>query len=177
MGKLKHNYNSFSKLQSNANCHKEQYMVVKTASYCGLSHTKTCDLSDDYSREADVTCLAKGKFDGQHECSITLDNLFSGNLCLGSQKYLYFEYLCVTEVTAFNGLCGKYQLVCYGTIFNMKIIEVLEPTKCRFPSYNSSISVIGLFVDFFVVDDVLLLNSYLPNEGFVMIVTKLNGKV
>ena len=102
MGKLKHNYNAFPKLQTNANCHKEQYMVVKTASYCGLSHIKTCGLSDDYGREADVTCLFKRKFDGQHECSITLDNnLFSGNLCLGMQKYLDFEYQCVMGATAF----------------------------------------------------------------------------
>ena len=31
----------------NANCPKDQYMVVKTASYRGLSATKTCGLNDD----------------------------------------------------------------------------------------------------------------------------------
>ena len=43
----------------NANCRKDQYMVIKTASYRGLSDTKTCGLSDDYSCEVDVTCLVK----------------------------------------------------------------------------------------------------------------------
>ena len=37
----------------NANCPKDQYMVVKTASYRGLSATKTCGLSDDYSCEVE----------------------------------------------------------------------------------------------------------------------------
>jgi hypothetical protein len=31
-----------------ANCPKDQYMVVKNASYRGLPATKTCGLSDDY---------------------------------------------------------------------------------------------------------------------------------
>ena len=35
----------------NANCPKDQYMVVKTASYRGLCHTKTWGLSGDYSCE------------------------------------------------------------------------------------------------------------------------------
>ena len=39
------------------NCPKDQYMVVKTASYRGLSMAKTCDLSDDHSCDVDVTCL------------------------------------------------------------------------------------------------------------------------
>ena len=43
----------------------------------------------------------------------------------------------------------------------------------------SSITAIQLssFLDFFVVNDVLLSNSTLPNEGFVQIVTELNGNL
>ena len=88
----------------NANCPKDQYMVVKTASYRG----KTCCLSDDYSCEVNVTCLVKKQCDGQHECRITVDNnLFSGDLCPGLAKYLYFEYQCTDSATSFNQLCGK----------------------------------------------------------------------
>ena len=46
----------------NANCPKDQYMMVKNASYRGLSATKTCGLSDDYSCEVDVTCPRWGFF-------------------------------------------------------------------------------------------------------------------
>ena len=117
----------------NANCPKDQNMVVKTASYRGLSDTKTCDLSDDYSCEVDVTCLVKKQCDGQHECNITVDNnLFSGDLCPGLTKYLYFEYQCVTGATSFNGPCGKWRLICYGTIVNIHIIEFLSLPKCIF---------------------------------------------
>ena len=54
-------------------------MVVKTASYRGLSDAKSCGgLSNDYSYEMDVTCLVKKQCDGQHKCNITVDNnLFS----------------------------------------------------------------------------------------------------
>jgi hypothetical protein len=91
------------------NCPKDQYMVVKNASYRGLSATKTCRLSDDYSCEVDVTCLVKKQCDGQHECNITVDdNLFSGDLCPGLTKYLYFEYQCINTATSFNNLCGMY---------------------------------------------------------------------
>ncbi len=80
----------------NANCPKDQYMVVKTASYRGLSATKTCGLSDDYSCEVNATCLVKKQCDGQHECNITVDdNLFTGDPCPGLRKYLYFEYQCI----------------------------------------------------------------------------------
>ena len=117
----------------NANCPKDQYMVVKTASYRGLSDSKTCGLSDDYSCEVDVTCLVKKQCDGQHECNITVDNnLFSDDPCPGLTKYLYFEYQCITGVTAFNEPCGKWRLICYGTIVNIHTIEVFEPTKCIF---------------------------------------------
>ena len=92
----------------NANCPKDQYMVVKTASYRGLSSTKTCGLSDDHSCNVDVTCLVKKQCDGQHECSITVDNnLFSANLCSGLTKYFYFEYQCDNERKAFKKPCGK----------------------------------------------------------------------
>jgi hypothetical protein len=92
----------------NANCPKDQYMVVKTASYRGLPAIKTCGLSDDYSCEADVTCLVKKQCDGQYECRITVDdNLFSEDVCFGSTKYLYFEYQCVNTTKSFNKTCGK----------------------------------------------------------------------
>ena len=96
------------------NCPKDQYMVVKTASYRGLSDTKTCGLSDDYSCEADVTCLVKKQCDGQHECSITVDNnLFSDDPCPGLTKYLYFEYQCTDTSQTFSSVCGKYSWVSF----------------------------------------------------------------
>ena len=92
----------------NANCPKDQYMVVKTASYRGLSTTKTCGLSDNHSCDVDVTCLVKKQCDGQHECSITVDNnLFTDHLCPGLTKYLYFEYQCANQPKAFKKPCGK----------------------------------------------------------------------
>ena len=93
----------------NANCPKDQYMVVKNASYRGLSGTKTCGLSDDYSCEVDVTCLVKKQCDGQHECNITVDNnLFSGDPCPELTKYLYFEYQCTDTSQTFDSVCGRY---------------------------------------------------------------------
>ena len=93
----------------NANCPKDQYMVVKTASYRGLSHTKTCGLSDDYSCKVDTRCLLKKQCDGQHECNITVDNnLFSDDLCPGLTKYLYFEYQCTDTSQTFDSVCGTY---------------------------------------------------------------------
>ena len=92
----------------NANCPKDQYMVVKTASYRGLSTTKTCGLSDDHSCDVDVTSLVKKQCDGQYECSITVDNnLFSDHLCPGLTKYFYFEYQCASQSKAFKEPCGK----------------------------------------------------------------------
>ena len=93
----------------NANCPKDQFMGVKTASYRGLSATKTCGLSDDYSCEVDVTCLVKKQCDGQHECNITVnETLFSGDLCSGLSNYLYFEYQCIDTAKSFNKRCGMY---------------------------------------------------------------------
>ena len=91
----------------NANCPKDQYIVVNTASYRGLPETKTCGLSDDYSCEVDVTCLVKKQCDGQHECSITVDNNLSpaGDPCPGLTKYLYFEYQCGAKKN-FDSVCG-----------------------------------------------------------------------
>ncbi|XP_028402403.1 uncharacterized protein LOC114525343 [Dendronephthya gigantea] len=80
----------------NVACPKDQFMVVKTASYRGLSDSKTCGLSDDYSCTVDVTCLVKKQCDGQHECKITVnETLFSDDLCPRLKKYLYFEYQCI----------------------------------------------------------------------------------
>ena len=93
----------------NANCPKDQYIVVKFASYRGLLGTKTCGSSDDYSCEVDVTCLVKKECNGLHECSITVDdNLFSDDLCPGLSNYLYFEYQCADTVKLFNELCGTH---------------------------------------------------------------------
>jgi hypothetical protein len=93
----------------NANCPKDQYMVIKNASYRGLSATKTCGSSDDHSCEVDVTCLVKKQCDGEHECNITVDdNLFSGNQCPGFTKYLYFEYQCIDTPTPSKEVCGMY---------------------------------------------------------------------
>ena len=92
----------------NANCPKGLYMLVKTASYRGLSDTKSCGLSDDHSCEFNVTCLVQKQCDGQHECNITVDNnLFFGDLCSGLTKYLYFEYQCGTKKN-FASVCGTY---------------------------------------------------------------------
>ena len=91
----------------NANCPKDQYMVVKTASYRGLSATKTCGLSDDYSCEVNVTCLVKKLCDGQHECNITVnDSLFPANSCQGLTRYLYFEYQCTESPIPYR--CGMF---------------------------------------------------------------------
>ena len=91
----------------NANCPKDQYMVIKTASYRGLSATKTCGLSDDYSCEVNVTCLVKKQCDGQHECNITVDDkLFSANSCQRFTRYLYFEYQCIDSPTPYQ--CGMF---------------------------------------------------------------------
>ena len=91
----------------NANCPKDQYMVVKTASYRGLSTTKTCGLSDNHTCDVDVTSLVKKQCDGQHECNITVDNnLFSDDHCPGLTKYLYFEYQCFSK--NFEDVCGTF---------------------------------------------------------------------
>ena len=93
----------------NANCPKDQYMVVKNASYRGLPATQTCGLSDDYICEVNVTCLVKKQCDGQHECNMTVDdNLFSGGPCSGLIKYLYFEYQCINTSTPLKEMCGMY---------------------------------------------------------------------
>ncbi len=92
-----------------ANCPKDQYMVVKMASFRGLLATKTCGSSDDYSCEVDVTCLVKKQCDGLHECHITVDDsLFSGDLCPGLSNYLHFEYQCVNTVKPYKELCGTH---------------------------------------------------------------------
>ena len=106
----------------NANCPKDQYMEVKTASYRGLPDSKTCGLSDDYSCEVDVTCLVKKQCDGQHECSIIVDNnLFSGDPCPGLPKYLYFEYQCADIATSFIQPCGKpfHDYICSSLVYNL----------------------------------------------------------
>jgi hypothetical protein len=102
----------------NANCRKDQYMVVKTASYRGLPPTKTCGLSDDYSCEVDVTCLVKKQCDGQRWCNITVnETLFSGDLCPGLTNYLYFEHQCIDNATPH--LCGMFDA------FDIKLLRMI----------------------------------------------------
>ena len=93
----------------NANCPKDQYMVLKFASFRGLIGSKTCGSSDYYGCEIDVTCLVKKQCDGLHECTITVDDdLFSGNHCPGLSNYLYFEYHCVDTVEHYKEPCGTH---------------------------------------------------------------------
>ena len=74
----------------NANCPKDQYMVVKFAAYRGLLAPKKCGSSDDYDCEIDVTCLVKKQCDGLLECSIMVDDkLFSLNKCPGLSNYIF----------------------------------------------------------------------------------------
>ncbi len=83
----------------NANCPKGQFIVIKSAYYCGLIGSKTCGLSNDYSCNIDVTCVVKKQCDGLHECNMTVDDsLFSDDLCPGLSNYLYFEYQCADTV-------------------------------------------------------------------------------
>ncbi|XP_028412182.1 uncharacterized protein LOC114535003 isoform X2 [Dendronephthya gigantea] len=97
----------YGDMVKNANCPRNQYMVVKIASFRGLLATKTCGLSlTDYSCELDVTCLVKKQCDGLHECSIRVDEtLFSSSGCPGLKTYLYFEYHCTDTVKTFKGPC------------------------------------------------------------------------
>ena len=91
-------------IDQDTKCTRGQYMVVKTASYRGLSDTKTCgSLSDEYNCEMDVTCLVKKQCDGQHECSITVGNkLVSSDLCPGLTKYFYLEHRCADHAISFS---------------------------------------------------------------------------
>lgn len=92
---------------TNANCPKEQFMVVKAASYRGSS-TNTCGVSDEHTCHVDVTCLVKKQCDGRRHCDIAVDdNLFSGSLCPGLSGYLYFEYQCVDAPRAVQKYCGR----------------------------------------------------------------------
>ena len=104
----------YGNIIKNANCPKDQYIVVKNASYRGLSDTKTCGLSDEYGCQLNVTCLLKKRCDGQLECNITVDdNLFPGDLCPGLTKYLYFEYQCSNLSQPYESLCicGRYKIL------------------------------------------------------------------
>ena len=96
----------------NANCPKNQYIVVRFAAYRGLLDPKTCGLSDDYACEVDRTCLVKKQCDGLNECNITVDeNLFDGEHCSGLSNYLYFLYDCVDTVKSYTEPCGMYSTV------------------------------------------------------------------
>ena len=98
----------YGTIVKDANCPKDQYIVVKNASYRGLSDTRTCGLNDDYSCEVDVTCLLKNRCDGQLECNITVDDkLFPSDACSGLTKYLYFEYQCSNLSQSYQIFCGR----------------------------------------------------------------------
>ena len=49
----------YGKTVVNANCPKDQYMMVNFASYRGLPATKKCGFSDEYICKIDVTCVPK----------------------------------------------------------------------------------------------------------------------
>ena len=92
----------------NANCPKNQTMVVQTASYRGLPDSETCGLSDNHTCEVNVICFVKKHCDGQHECNITVnDSSIPVDVCPGLSKYLYFEYRCVDTPTLSKDVCGK----------------------------------------------------------------------
>ena len=116
----------------NANCPKDQYMVVKIASFRGLLGTNKCGLSDDYSCEVDVTCLVKKKCDGLHECSFTVDDSFvSDDQCRGLSNYVYFEYQCIDTVQPFDDLCGMYSVkyIFMSWNFTCRVTDFTEPEK------------------------------------------------
>ena len=82
-------------------------MVVRFAAYRGLLAPKKCGSSDDYSCEVDVTCLVKKQCDGQHECSIKVnDKLFPSGQCPGLSNYLYFLYDCLDTAQPYKEPCG-----------------------------------------------------------------------
>ncbi|XP_028402297.1 uncharacterized protein LOC114525264 [Dendronephthya gigantea] len=120
----------YGKTTENVACSKDQFMVVKTASYRGLSDSKTCGLSDDYSCTVDVTCLVKKQCDGQHECKITVDEtLFSDDLCPGLKKYLYFEYQCIDTSTSFTKPCVESVSLTSSTSPNKGFLTVTINNK------------------------------------------------
>ena len=93
----------------NANCPKDQFIVVKFAAYRGLLAQKKCGSSNDYSCEFDVTCLVKKQCDGLRECNMTVDDkLFSSDQCPGLSNYLYFEYQCINSAELYKEPCGMY---------------------------------------------------------------------
>ncbi|XP_046858012.1 uncharacterized protein LOC124451446 [Xenia sp. Carnegie-2017] len=91
---------TFGESLRNANCGKDQYMTVKTASYRVRGNTKCF---------ANVTCHVKRHCDGQNKCDITVDdNLFSSlaqYFDSNDNKELYFEYVCMDIKKTFNGNC------------------------------------------------------------------------
>ena len=142
----------------NANCPKDQYMVVKTASYRGLSSTKTCGLSDDHSCDVDVTSLVKKQCDGQHECNITVDNnLFSDDLCPGLTKYLYFEYQCSSKNS--KDVCGTLQSMNKNEYAYMKIYQSSIFINIQFVTLSHS-----------SWSDVFKLSNYLEANSFESVV-------
>ncbi|XP_028402633.1 uncharacterized protein LOC114525468 [Dendronephthya gigantea] len=115
----------YGKTTENVTCPKDQFMVVKTASYRGLSDSKTCGLNDDYSCTVDVTCLVKKQCDGQHECKITVnETLFSDYLCPGLKKYLYFEYQCIDTSKQYS-LCVDNVHLSNSTLPNEGFIQLV----------------------------------------------------
>ncbi|XP_028402625.1 receptor-type tyrosine-protein phosphatase F-like isoform X2 [Dendronephthya gigantea] len=114
----------YGETTENVACPKDQFMVVKNASYRGLSYSKTCGLSDDYSCTVDVTCLVKKQCDGQHECKITVDEtLFSDDLCPGLKKYLYFEYQCIDTSKQYS-LCVDNVYLSYSSLPNEGFLQI-----------------------------------------------------
>ncbi|XP_046858355.1 uncharacterized protein LOC124451786 [Xenia sp. Carnegie-2017] len=81
-------------------------MVIKKAEYRGLNEGNVCGSSYNYSCSFDVTCHLKRRCDGQRVCNISVDNnLFPSNICVGLNKYLYFEYQCNDTMTSLDDMC------------------------------------------------------------------------
>ncbi|XP_046858728.1 receptor-type tyrosine-protein phosphatase T-like [Xenia sp. Carnegie-2017] len=96
----------FGEKITNASCPNNQYMVIKKAEYRGLNEGNVCGSSYNYSCSFDVTCHLKRRCDGQRVCNISVDdNLFPSNICVGLNKYLYFEYQCNDTMTSLDDIC------------------------------------------------------------------------
>ncbi|XP_028417483.1 uncharacterized protein LOC114541876 [Dendronephthya gigantea] len=116
----------YGDMVKNANCPKNQYMVVKIASFRGLLATKPCGFSlTDYSCELDVTCLVKKQCDGLHECRIRVnDTLFSADRCPGLKTYLYFEYQCVDTVKTYRAPCVHDLSLSYSSLRTEGVTQI-----------------------------------------------------
>ena len=124
-------------------------MIIKTASYRGLSEGKNCGSHyKNFSCSVDVTCYLKRHCDGRRECNVTVDDdlFLPSNVCAGLNKYLYFEYQCSNNMTSFNESCHS-KLMKFGKLFFQSCLSV----KCPFISKQVIESIISFLHERFVV--------------------------